>query len=187
MSGVIVLQVGSTPVTFHVAADILCRLPFFRAALQDGVRDATDTILTMPDDDPALVAALLEFLYLGSYTYVADHAMDRAEASFHVRLHALAGKYACPGLEAVERQSVGHVLDGLHGLDVIMVVKEMYEKGWLAKDWSEMMEFAAVKERIPGLVAELYEAGGEELEGVWAECPGLAADLMRLMIRWIGG
>lgn len=182
MSPVIVLQVGSTPVTFQASEDILCRLPFFRAALQGGFREATDKIVSMPDDEPALVASLLEFLYLGSYTYISNSAKDKDEASFHVSLHAIAGKYGCPALEEVERRSIGYVLDGLKGLDVIKVVKEMYERGWVAKDWSILKEFAAVKERIPGIISELYAAGGEELDSLWADCPGLAADLMRLMV-----
>lgn len=136
----------------------------------------------MPDDEPALVASLLEFLYVGSYTYMSDNAKDKDEASFHIRLYTMAGKYGCTALESVEQKSVAYVLDGLKGLDVMKVVKEMDERGLGAKDWSPLEEYFLVKKRIPVIISELYAAGGEEIEGLWAECPGLAADLMRLMI-----
>lgn len=113
---------------------------------------------------------------------MSDNTKDKDEASFHIRLYAMAGKYDCTALESVERRSVVYVLAGLKGMDLMKVVKEMYERGLGAKDWSVLEEFLAVKKRIPGIISELYAAGGEEIEGLWAECPGLAADLMRLMI-----
>lgn len=88
----------------------------------------------MPDDDPDTVASLLEFLYLGTYayTYTADASSttdvpekDIAEASFHMRLHELANKYECAELAALERQSVADVLEGLDGMQVVMVLKQM--------------------------------------------------------------
>lgn len=182
MSAVIVLHVGPTPVTFQASEAILCRLPFFRAALRGEFREATDKIVALPDDDPVLVASLLEFLYLGSYTYIADTAKDSTEASFHVALHAMAGKYGCEELQALESRNVADVLHGLDRLEVVRVVKEMYEGGWVAKEWSVKKEFVAVKVRIPRIIGQLYVGGGEELDILWAECPGLAADLMRLMV-----
>lgn len=188
MSPVILLQVGSTPVTFRAYEDIICRLPFFRAALQGGFREATDKIVKMPDDEPDVVASLLEFLYVGSYTYTFDSEAttdapprDIDEASFHVRLHALARKYDCEALEALERRSVAYVLDGLEGMEVVKVLKEMYDSGWVVRDWDGSEELAAVKKRIPGIMRELYGTCEEELEGVWAECTGLAVELLRLM------
>lgn len=186
MSPIIQLQVGPTPVTFHAYEDIVCRLPFFRAALRGGFREAADKIVKMPDDEPDIVASLLEFLCVGSYTYTFDGAAtdipvrDITEASFHVRLHALARKYDCEALEALERRSLAYVLDGLDGLDVVRVVREIHETGWVAKDWDESEEMEAVKKRIPGIMRGLYEEFEEQLDGMWAECPGLAADLLRL-------
>lgn len=188
MSHVIHLQVGPTPVTFHAYEDIICGLPFFRAALQGGFREAADTIVKMPEDEPDTVAALLEFLYVGSYTYTFDGAAttdvpakDINQASFHVRLHALACKYDCMGLRALERRSIAYVLDGLEGMDVVRVVKEMYQVGWVVKEWDGSEEMAAVKKRIPGIMRTLYGTSEAELDAVWAECPGLAADLLKLM------
>lgn len=188
MSPVIQLHVGSTPVTFHAYEDIICRLPFFRAALHGGFREATDKSISMPDDAPDIVASLLEFLYIGSYTYTFDGAAttdapvkDMAEALFHVRLHALACKYDCEALAVVQRRSIGYVLDGLDGMDVVNVLREMYDTGLVVRDWDGSEEMAAVTNRVPGILRELYGACEEELECVWAECPGLAADLLRLL------
>lgn len=144
----------------------------------------------MPDDDPDTVASLLEFLYLGTYayTYTADAssttdvpAKDIAEASFHVRLHELANKYECAELAAMERQSVAYVLEGLDGMQVVMVVKQMYESGWGVRDWDEEL-LGAVKCRIPGIMRSLYGTCEKELETVWGECPELAQELLRLVV-----
>lgn len=188
LSPVILLHVGSTPVTFHANQDIICRLPFFRAALQGGFREATDKIINMPDDEPDTVASLLEFLYVGSYTYAFDGeastevpAKDMAAASFHVRLHAVASKYDCEALVAIQRRSIAYVLDGLDGMEVVSVLREMYDSGFVMRDWDGTEEMAALKTRIPGILQELYAACEEELHGVWAECPGLAVDLLKLL------
>lgn len=188
MSPMIVLQVGSTPVTFYAYEDIICRLSFFRAALQGGFCEAADKIVKMPEDEPDTVASLLEFLYVGSYTYTFDGAdatavpaKDINEASFHVRLHALASKYDCKALAALERRSIAYVMEGLEGMDVVRVVKEMYESGWVVRDWDGSEVMAAVKKRIPGIMRQLYGTSQEELDVMWAGCPGLAADLLRLM------
>lgn len=190
MSPIIILQVGPTPVKFHAYEAIICRLPFFQAALHGGFREATDKVIALPEDDPDTVASLLEFLYLGTYAYTfacdADPptdvpAKDMVEASFHVRLHALASKYDCTELVALERRSVAYVLEGLDGMQVVMVVKEMYESGWGVRDWDEEL-MGPVKRRIAGIMKELYAACEEELEAVWAVCPGLAQELLRLVV-----
>lgn len=186
MSPVILLQVGPTPVTFHAYEAIICRLPFFQAALHGGFREATDKVIVLPDDDVDTVASLLEFLYLGTYayTYAADapaRAKDLAEASFHVRLHALASKYDCAELVELQRRSVACVLEGLDGMHVMLVVKEMYESGWGVREWDQEM-MAPVKRRIPAIVKTLYESCEDELEAVWATCPGLAQELLRLVV-----
>lgn len=142
----------------------------------------------MPDDEPDTVASLLEFLYVGSYTYTFDGeastdvpVKDMAAASFHVRLHALASKYDCEALVAIQRRSIAYVMDALEGMEVVSVLREMYESGFVIRDWDGSEEMAAVKTRIPGILRELYGACEEELDGVWAECPRLAADLLRLL------
>lgn len=186
----ILLQVGPTPVTFHVYEAIICGLPFFQAAIHSGFREATDNVIAMPEDDPETVASLLEFLYLGTYayTYACDGpsqaempAKDIAEASFHVRLHALARKYDCTELVALERRSVACVLEGLDGMQLVMVVKEMHESGWGVREWDEEV-MGPLKKRIPQVMRGLYETCDEELEGVLAGCPRLAQDLLRLVV-----
>lgn len=174
--------------TFHASQDIICHLPFFRAALQGGFREATDKIINMPDDEPDTVASLLEFLYVGRYTYTFDNeastegrAKDMAASSFHVRLHALASKYDCEALVAIQRRSIAHMLDGLEGMEVVSLLREMYDSGFVVRDWDGSKEMAAVKSRIPGILGELYAECEEELDGVWAECPGLATDLLKLL------
>lgn len=184
MSPVILLQVGPTPVTFHAYEAIICRLPFFQAALHGGFREATDKVITLPDDDVDTVASLLEFLYLGTYAYTraSDGApKDLAEASFHVRLHALARKYDCAELVALQLRSVASALEALDGMQVVIVIKEMYESGWGVKDWDEEL-MRPVKGRIPGIVKALYASSDEELEKVWATCPGLSQELLRLVV-----
>lgn len=188
MSPLVLLQTGTTRVSFHAHEDIICRLPFFRAALQGGFREAIEKIVKMPDDEPDIIAALLEFLYRGSYTYIVDSADTEDppakgidEALFHIRLHALACKYDCEALAVVERRSMAYVLDGLNGMDIAVVVREMFESGWVIGDHDGGGEMASVAKRIPGIIRELYGACEEELHRVRAECPEFAAELVRLM------
>lgn len=180
----ILLHVGPTPVTFHVYEAIICRLPFFQAAIQSGFREATDNVIAMPEDDPDTVASLLEFLYLGTYAYTyacESPAKDIAEASFHVRLHALARKYDCAELVALERRSVACVLERLDGMQLVMVVKEMHESGWGVREWDEEV-MGPLKKRISRVMRRLYETCEEELEDVLVGCPRLAQDLLRLVV-----
>lgn len=136
------------------------------------------------------MASLLEFLYLGTYAYTfpADApspaevpAKAIAEASFHVRLHALVSKYDCTDLASLERRSVAYVLEGLDGMDVVMVVKEMYQSGWGVREWDEEL-MGPVRRRIPGIMKSLYQTCEKRLHGVWGACPGLAEELLRLVV-----
>lgn len=190
MSPVIELQVGPNGVIFYAYKDILCRLPFFQAALNGQFKEASEKAIKMPDDEPDIVSALLEFLYVGNYTYTYDPAsssaggipvQDSSEGSFHVRLHALASKYDCQPLSDLTRKSVAYVFDGLITIDAIHLLKEMYENSWVLRDWEDDTEMCRVKQGLPQLMKQLYRSHQDGLEAILAECPALAIDLLRLV------
>lgn len=72
MSPVVTLLVGEEGVEFHACENILCSLPFFHSAFQGSFREATEKKINMPEDEPEIVSALIEFLYNGNYTYAYD-------------------------------------------------------------------------------------------------------------------
>lgn len=72
MSPVVTLLVGEEGVEFHACESIVCNLPFFRSAFQGGFKEATEKRISMPEDEPEIVSALIEFLYNGNYTYAYD-------------------------------------------------------------------------------------------------------------------
>ena len=74
------LRVGpDTPeypaVVLYVHNKVLSKLPFFVAALNGNFLEATTRVINMPEDNPEIVAKLMQFLYTGSYT-IAEKELD---------------------------------------------------------------------------------------------------------------
>ena len=52
----------------HVPSEVLNKLPFFVAALNNNFLEASTRVINMPEDNPEIIAKLMQFLYVGSYT-----------------------------------------------------------------------------------------------------------------------
>lgn len=193
MSPIITLTVGDERTEFHAYEDILCRLPFFRAALLNGFKETADKKITMPEDEPEIVAALVEFLYVGSYTYTYDPEQEAAKAnhtspcnlkegSFHLRLFAVAFKYDCQDLAEAAMTSLIYVLQQLDNIDVVELLKETYDRGCGAAAWEAGEDMAAFKDRLPEILKRAYVTHCEEMKNIVFECPALANDLLRLSV-----
>lgn len=193
MSPTVTLLIGSDATVFHASQDILCRLPFFRAALQGEFREAADRRITMPEDEPQTVAALLEFLYTGSYTYpyhtpseATDEsdgpAADLDEGAYHVGVYATAYKYGCTGLVEAALKAFMFVLGQLKGVDVLRLWKGAYAKDLLLKAVTGKEDVGAFRTGLPTLLKEMYTAHPTEMERTSVDYPALLHDLLRLVV-----
>lgn len=193
MSPTITLVVGEKCVEFHACERILCNLPFFLAAFQGGFKEATEKKITMPEDEPEAVSALIEFLYNGNYTYAYPRTTERSningvpiadlrEGAFHVRVYAIAGKYICEPLVKAAAKNFMTILQQLNGIDVIRYWKTAYDHGLFLSDWEDDEGLAGFKARLAKLLKQLYGDHREEMETTFAECPALSIDFLRVTV-----
>lgn len=197
MSPIITLRIGPDNTTLRAYEAILCRLPFFRAALQGAFQEASEKAITMPEDDPESIGALLEFLYTGSYSYTFQPAVlsgaddednsticDVTQGSFHVAVYAVASKYDCEALVKGALSNFKYVLTQLTGLDVITLWKAAYDKGLHLSQFESDPDLHAFMKGLPELVGDVYEIHAVEMDGMVVDYPALASDLLRLVTRW---
>lgn len=187
MSPIITLAVGVEEIDMYAYEDVLCRLPFFRAALRTGFKETFDKRILMPDEEPEIVAALIEFLYVESYTYTYTPELDTAhtppcdlsEGSFHLRVYATASKYDCQGLVEAAMASLIHVMRHIDGIDVVQLLKETYLRGCNIPLWEAM---AALKHELPAILKRVYLTHRQDMKNIIFECPLLAHDLLELSV-----
>lgn len=189
MSPVIEILVGPDAVVFHAYETTLCRIPFFRAALQGEFKEATEKKITLPEEKPEIFSALLEHLYTGNYTYLHDApdatatpVPDLPQGCFHVSVYAVAFRYDWPPLVADALSNFLSVLPHLAGMDVVECWKASYENGLtlrLCVDQGHLAEFVKV---LPNLLKGLYKSHEAEMEDTVSEYPALVNDFMRLLV-----
>lgn len=193
MSPVIILTVGVEEITFHVYEDLLCCLPFFRAALQSGFKETADKKIRMPEDEPVIIAALIEYLYVGNYTYTYGRDLDVTQTNntpppdlmeglFHLQVYATAFKYDCQGLAEAALGSVIYVLQQLEGIVVVQLLKEAYNRSCGTALLEAGEDISAFKGRLPEILKRAYVTHGEDMKDLIHECPDLANDLLRLAV-----
>lgn len=198
MSSVVTLVAGEQGVEFHACENALCTLPFFSAAFQGGFKEASEKRITMPEDDPEIVAALIEFLYNGTYTYAYDPQTtersdklvgttvlpigDTREGEFHVRVYAIASKYSCEPLVKAAVKNFIYISLQLKGMDIIRHWKTAYEHGLLLSDWEDDKALACFKTGLARFLKQLYLAHREEMDTTFEEYPALGADFLRVAV-----
>ncbi|KAK4900856.1 hypothetical protein LTR27_002039 [Elasticomyces elasticus] len=80
---------------WHVHKIMLCaQSPFFTKACEGRFREATENVITLRDDDPDVVAAMLGYLYTFEYA-------DSHDLTFNVHVHIIADKYDLPTLAKI--------------------------------------------------------------------------------------
>lgn len=190
MSSTVTLLIGADRVQFHVPQSVLCILPFFQAALQGEFREAVEQKIEMPEDDPQIVSALIEFLYTGGYTYAYsqeetdsdDPPADLEEGSFHVGVYATAFKYDCQALVKASLTSFIGVLKQLQGIDVIRLWKTAYAKQLVLSKVNDNDTLDEFRGGLLVLLKDVYTAHGEEMDRTSEEHPALINDLLRLVV-----
>jgi hypothetical protein len=66
-SPIVTLNVGRDGRLFAAHEDVLRQSPFFEAALRSGYCDAQSKRISLPDEEPEVFSAILEYLYKGDY------------------------------------------------------------------------------------------------------------------------
>lgn len=194
MSPTITLCVGADKVKLHAYEDTLCQLPFFNAALRGNFKEATEQVITMPEDNPSAVSALIEFMYTGNYTCTYDPASARlhedsttpvgslGEGLFHIEIHTIATKYDYPGLATIATRNILVVVAELNSIDALRAWQAAYSAGLRLpgkrRDFEAYCDGRGLAAWLNCLVAEHLE----EMEERIMECPALGFDLLRISI-----
>lgn len=189
MSPVVTLVIGTDKVQFHAPEATLCRIPFFRAALQGAFQEKK---ILLPDDAPEIFSTLLEHLYSGIYTYTydADTTMavnnipvcDLAQGSFHVRVYALASKYDWQPLVDAAIGNFVEMLQKLSGIDIVRLWRVAYENGLTVSVCSVDGRLINFRKALPNVLKKLYQTDPAEMESMVSEMPSLANDFMQLLV-----
>ncbi|KAL0634826.1 hypothetical protein Q9L58_006259 [Maublancomyces gigas] len=197
MSPTVSLVIGPNCTLFRTSQCILCRLPFFRAALQGGFLEASDQRITMPEDEPQFVAALIEFLYTGSYTYpyrasreiggetavkLLTPVTGLEEGVYHVGVYTTAQKYGSTELGDAALKAFMFVLRELKGIDVLNLWEAAYEKDLTLKVVEERAEVVTFRIGLPLLMRELYTLHPTEMREMSEAYPALLDDLCRMLV-----
>jgi hypothetical protein len=66
-SPIITLVVGREARLFAAHEDVLCQAPFFEKVLRSHYFDAQNRRISLPDEEPEVFSAILEYLYKGDY------------------------------------------------------------------------------------------------------------------------
>lgn len=148
----------------------------------------------MPEDNPAHVSALIEFLYTGNYTYVYDPSVgpvpegstmpagDIMEGMFHAGVHVLAVKYDAGELAARAIKNFGAVSDALDNINALRLWKSVYVDDLLALPrHRKECERWRNGQGMAKWVKQLFADHGEEIDETVLECPQLAGDLLRIV------
>lgn len=194
MSPTITLLIGpDATAVFHAPQDILCRLPFFRAALLGEFREASTHDIAMPEDAPQSVAALIEFLYTGRYSYPFSTSRedieedgapgtDLEEGLFHVGVYGTAHKYGCTELEDAARKAFVFVLLQLEGVEVLRLWKAAYAQEMPLSVVQDENGMDGFRSELPGLMRGLFADHPTEMERTGVEYPALVLDLFKLVV-----
>lgn len=191
MSPTVTLLVGADKILFNTSQHVLCRLPFFRAALQGQFREASEQSLTMPEDEPQNIAAMIEFLYTNNYTYqygtdgesdIGRPAPSLAEGLYHVGVYATAHKYDCDSLAKAALENFVYVLRHLKGVEVMRLWKAAYAENLQLGDIEGHGKLEKFKRDLPKWLKELYTGQRAEVEAMAVEYPLFMSDLLRLLV-----
>ncbi|KAK7551695.1 hypothetical protein IWX49DRAFT_587739 [Phyllosticta citricarpa] len=85
---------------FHVHKDVLRhRSKFFEVAIDGPFKEGVSGIISMKNDPPSAVAALLQFLYTGDYVNLyPEHYQSKWDGLFHLDVYVIAELYDIPSL-----------------------------------------------------------------------------------------
>lgn len=174
--------------TFYVKQDTLCQLPFFTAALHGGFKEAAEKGITMPEESPEVISALIEFLSTGRYThsYDSDKVDKQVEGCFHVDTFMAAGKYGCEALVVEAWKGFTEVLKAVEGDSSVIRLRlwrRAYEAGLRAgENWGTGEQIGGFEKRMVKSVRSVLAECKTEFEAAVKEVDGFGLDLISIAV-----
>lgn len=187
MTPMVTLRVGQERARLYAHEDTLSKLAFFKAALESSPKGAPEKIISMPDDDPAQISALIEYLYANDYKYdksayvhrepqLKDQSVGLTEALFHIGMRTVARKYHCLTLQAKALECIGAVYPGLSDIEKLRYWNAAYPG-------SMCISLRSSSTAISTWVDRLFLNHTVELRKILSGNPKLAFDLLRIATK----
>lgn len=148
--------------------------------------------INMPEDEPRMVSALIEFLYTGNYTYPYDSVTSPSrvpmgtpvatldEGQYHVGVFRIASKYDSTALADMAVRNFDSVLPDLDPISTFRLWKYAYGEGPDIQAWRNDFGFCYSGKQLASWMKAVFKDHREEVDQTIAECPELACDLLRL-------
>ncbi|KAK2792510.1 hypothetical protein FQN51_001683 [Onygenales sp. PD_10] len=97
----------------------------FSRMLSGDWKEANEGVVSLMDDRPAAVEAMINFMYTFKYCYT--NVMEWNTALFHFRVYEVAEKYSVASLELLAMQKVEEILKSEWGVkDFLQLVEQVY-------------------------------------------------------------
>lgn len=186
-----VVCVGKERVEFHVHEVKICKLPFFRNALQAELQESGERRINMPDDNLVEVSGLLEWMYTGDFKHSRLDWMNSGKihesseqhtflelGKFYLVLGGIANKYDCRLLWDKMNEGFLQIIKSLDGIEKLRIWTLAYGSGRIHfPDYSDSHKgIRETRDWVQGLCnnnrAEFVQA--------LSEFPELAYDLLRV-------
>jgi hypothetical protein len=81
-SSIVTIAVGTAQRLFAAHEDVLCKSPYFAQACREQFFEPTNKRIELPNEEPEVFSAVLEYLYKGDYT--PQLAYDKKRTSFYL-------------------------------------------------------------------------------------------------------
>lgn len=95
-SPIVTLTIGREGRLFAAHEDVLRQAPFFEAACRGNFHDAQSRRISLPDEDPEVFSAVLEYLYKGDYYPRLLHNRARNSWELEDAAHATSSPHPSP-------------------------------------------------------------------------------------------
>lgn len=177
-------------ITLHAREDMLCRLPFFVAALHGGFKEAAEKAISMPEDYPDVISALLEYLSTDTYTYAyqSETINKEAELFFHLDLYAAAKKYGAENLMHEATENFVEVLKAVRdcsGASRLRLWRHAYDAGLRAtNNWNTGNQVHAFRKRIVGQVGKVLAECKAEFDAAVREVEWFGLDIISIVTEY---
>lgn len=194
MHPVITLYVGPERVKFHAYEDTLCQISFFSAGLRGNFKEAAEKVISLPEDDPSHVSALIEYLCTGNYTCMYDPASaplqegsnapvgDIRQGLFHIGVHVIAAKYDCPVLDGMATKNFETVVTELDSINALRLWQAAYADDLRLPSRKRDMKLYCDGRGLVAWVKFLFAEHKGEMEKTMMESPALGCDLLQIAV-----
>ncbi|KAI4666975.1 uncharacterized protein J4E79_001656 [Alternaria viburni] len=120
--------------TYKVHKNIVCdKIDFFTRAIRFGGKESQNDVVDLPEDDPAVVRRLIQYLYEAEYTPLLPDVDSTGSTPFtnktnrpnqpllHAKIYEIADKYEVKGLKDLAREKFKRSCEQFWDNDVFAV------------------------------------------------------------------